>query len=77
MKDFCCKMFIQYYSDALGLDADIPGQSAYYDYIADNVKGLIGRASKFHFGPEDVFVSSNSFLLLNISSSHANFLHPG
>lgn len=57
MKDFCRKMFLWYYSDALGLDADIPGQAAYQNYVADNVKELIGKASKFHFGPEDAAVS--------------------
>lgn len=57
MKDFCRKMFLRYYNEALGLDADIPGQTAYQDYVADNVKELIGRASKFHFGHEDAAVS--------------------
>lgn len=61
MKDFARKMFLRYYSDALGLDADIPGQAAYQDHIADKVKELVGRASKFHFGPEDVIVSLNYF----------------
>jgi len=57
MKDFCRMMFLRYYSDALGLDADIPGQAAYQDYVADHVKELIGSASKFHFGPKDAAVS--------------------
>ena len=59
-------MFLRYYSDALGLDADIPGQASYQDFVADKVKQLIGSSSNFHFGPVDAFVSRNSF------SSRAN-----
>lgn len=70
-------MFLRYYSDALGLDADIPGQATYQDYVANNVKGLIGKASRFHFGPEDAFVSLPNPLSLIISSSHADLLHLG
>ena len=61
MKDFCCKTFLQHYSEALGLDTDIQGQAAYQDFVADNVKELIGRSSKFHFGVEDVAVSLDYF----------------
>jgi hypothetical protein len=76
MKDFCRKMFLRYYNDALGLDADIPGQAAYQHYVADNVKGLIGKASRFHFGPEDAFVSPNPFSLIT-SLRGADLLHLG
>lgn len=57
MKDYCRKMFLQYYGDALGLNDDHGGQLAYYQNISYNVTQLIGKASKFHYGPVDSFVS--------------------
>ena len=54
-------MFLQHYSEALGLNTDIPGQATYQDFVADNVRELIGQSSKFHFGPKDAAVSLDYF----------------
>jgi hypothetical protein len=58
MKDYCRKMFLWYYSEALGLDnIEFENQQGYEGNIADNVKKLIGTESLFHYGPVDSVVS--------------------
>ena len=80
MKDYCWKMFLQYYGDALGLNDDHEGQLAHYQNISYNVTQLIGKASKFHYGPVDSFVSYfyskfQSFWLLD-QGKKTNLTHP-
>ena len=58
MKDYCRSMFLQYYSDELGLNSDeFPGQRDYQENISRNVRRLIGKASEFHYGALDALVS--------------------
>jgi hypothetical protein len=47
MKDYCRSMFLQYYSNELGLNAmdEFPGQLDYQENISRNVWQLIGKAS--------------------------------
>lgn len=62
LKDYCRSMFLQYYSDALGLNEIHDGQEAYYENIILNVSRLIGKQSEFHFGPLDSLVSFHGYL---------------
>jgi hypothetical protein len=58
MKDFCRKIFLRYYSEAMGLDdITFENQQAYEQNIADSVKKLIGKESQFHYGLVDSLVS--------------------
>ena len=57
LKDYCHSIFLRYYSDALGLDADIPGQLDYQQNIARNADRLIGKRTEFHYGLPDALVS--------------------
>ena len=70
LKDYCHSIFLQYYSDALGLDADIPGQLDYQQNISRNVDRLIGKSSEFHYGPLDEMVS---FLTINYKPFSSRF----
>ena len=58
MKDLCEKMFLWYYGDMLGVNEFIESQVAYQDNIAYNVRQLIGKPSLFHYGTDNVHVSS-------------------
>ena len=68
MRDVCRKMFLRFYSGALGIDAEIESQRDYAANIVECIKTLIGKASQFHYGPVDSFVSF-SFDLNPISES--------
>jgi hypothetical protein len=58
MKDYCKKIFLRYYGDALGVNnTETESQDAYEDDIAYNVRQLIGKPSLFHYGPEDLQAS--------------------
>ena len=78
MKDYCRSIFLQYYSDVLGLNDDIPGQLDYQENISRNVKWLIGRATEFHYGPLDTLVSSHFYIVNcshHISREKSRILH--
>lgn len=85
LKDLCDKVFLRYYEDELGMNAEIEGQVHYTENIADWVQQLIGRHSLWHYGPEDAHVrlNSQSFPLLNsnwkcwIQGKKLNLEHPG
>jgi hypothetical protein len=71
LKDYSHSIFLRYYStDALGLDADIPGQLDYQQNISRNVDRLIGKSSEFHYGPLDAMVS---FLTINYKPFSSRF----
>jgi hypothetical protein len=57
LKDYCRSIFLRYYSDALGLNDDIPGQLDYQQNISRNVDRLIGPRMEFHYRPPDALVS--------------------
>ena len=82
MKDYCQNTFLQYYSDALGLNAEdeFPGQCSYEANISRNVDCLIGKASEFHYGPPDALVSILYYIAncsyLYFQGKKSNFAHP-
>jgi hypothetical protein len=79
MKDYCRTMFRPYYADALGLDDQIDNQLAFEEHVSRNVVQLIGKESKFHYGPIDALVSSSTVLqtvLIFFQGKKSNLAHP-
>ena len=76
MKDNCEKMFLRYYGDMLGVNEFIESQVTYQDNIAYHVQELIGKPSLFHYGPDDIHVSS-SFIAEYLFKSYLNFVSRG
>jgi Domain of unknown function (DUF6532) len=50
--DHARKVFLRYYSDALGINENIESQVDYINNIARCVQRLIGKESLFHFGKD-------------------------
>jgi len=70
MRTYCRTIIKQFYSSAFVFDEVFENQIGEQREIANRIEELIGKDTKFHFGPDDEQASTHTPLCLSISNSH-------